>query len=268
MKDIKAFVLLIAITFSLSSYDTIQKTPEEMMEILSSEEEKEIGYFTNNFLFKVVIPLSAYKRGEANEISCGVCELGVSALANLIDQRKIDSIYKIANTLCQLVMTKNFCEPVIKSFGDIAFHQVLSFMQKSGEFCARLGYCPYEGKHLNANNYAVYLLKDKPEKEREPIDVKAPRFSFVQLTDVHYDKKYKAGSDAELCGYSLCCRDYGNRKHNPNAASAGKFGYPGMCDTSEAMFDSFLDKVDELKPDFIIWSGDNTPHDIWVNIII
>lgn len=266
----RTIILLIAISLSLASIEPEEKTPEQIIEVLTSDSEKEMNFITNTILFKVIFPLSKYQIGEENGMSCFLCEFGVSAIANLITEEKVESLYKFANSLCELVMAKNFCEPIIEQYGNVALKEIVGYMKHSGEFCQKLGYCPPTKKFLNATEYAEYLLKDKQEKEKEPIDETAKKLSFVQLTDIHYDQKYKEGTDAEYCGYSICCRDFEVKKGIPreDGPKAGKYGYPGICDTSEAMFDSFLDKVDELNPDFIIWSGDNTPHDVWVSNII
>lgn len=44
---------------------------------------------------------------------------------------------------------------------------------------------------------------------------------------------------------------------------AGYYGSRGDCDLPLQTFNIFLKEISELKLDAIIWTGDNTPHDIW-----
>lgn len=44
---------------------------------------------------------------------------------------------------------------------------------------------------------------------------------------------------------------------------AGYWGSIAKCDLPMQTFDLFLEQVNKQKPDLIIWTGDNTAHDIW-----
>ncbi len=45
--------------------------------------------------------------------------------------------------------------------------------------------------------------------------------------------------------------------------AAGYWGSVSKCDLPMQTFDLFLEEVKKLNLDFIIWTGDNTAHDIW-----
>lgn len=45
--------------------------------------------------------------------------------------------------------------------------------------------------------------------------------------------------------------------------AAGYWGSVESCDLPIQTFDLFLEEVKKLNLDFIIWTGDNTAHDIW-----
>ena len=44
---------------------------------------------------------------------------------------------------------------------------------------------------------------------------------------------------------------------------AGYWGSIAKCDLPLQTFDIFLNEIKKLNLDFIIWTGDNTAHDIW-----
>lgn len=44
---------------------------------------------------------------------------------------------------------------------------------------------------------------------------------------------------------------------------AGYWGSLAGCDLPVQTFDLFLNEIKKYNLDFIIWTGDNTAHDIW-----
>ncbi|EGC39017.1 hypothetical protein DICPUDRAFT_52947 [Dictyostelium purpureum] len=78
---------------------------------------------------------------------------------------------------------------------------------------------------------------------------------FLQLTDIHFDPDYKVGSNPN-CGRPLCCRD--------GTGDAGVIGHY-LCDiplsTVQLIFNHLQTLTDQI--DFIIWTGDNPPHNVW-----
>lgn len=87
----------------------------------------------------------------------------------------------------------------------------------------------------------------------------------VHISDVHLDWKYKAGTVAN-CSEIMCCReDVGYPKKDGDIA-AGEWGMPSRCDTPPKTYQTALDYiVGEIKPDMIIFGGDNSAHNIYEN---
>jgi sphingomyelin phosphodiesterase len=77
------------------------------------------------------------------------------------------------------------------------------------------------------------------------------------------DQFYKEGSSMK-CSFSLCCRaDHGEPTNADDRA-----GYWGsvtnLCDIPKrtiVQLAQFLQR--EIKPDMVLWTGDNPPHDVW-----
>jgi sphingomyelin phosphodiesterase len=85
----------------------------------------------------------------------------------------------------------------------------------------------------------------------------------VHLSDIHLDLEYKVGANPD-CGDFLCCRDTtgGFKMLESGAAVWGDY----ECDTPEKTLDNLLDYVvNEVKPDAIFWTGDNSAHNVWDN---
>ncbi|XP_059195752.1 acid sphingomyelinase-like phosphodiesterase 3b [Centropristis striata] len=76
--------------------------------------------------------------------------------------------------------------------------------------------------------------------------------NFWHITDLHWDPSYKLTDNPELV-----CASSGRRP----AANAGKFG-DYACDSPWLLINSSVYAMKEIlpDPDFIVWTGDDTPH--------
>jgi sphingomyelin phosphodiesterase len=85
----------------------------------------------------------------------------------------------------------------------------------------------------------------------------------LHIADTHFDPYYEPGSVVN-CNEPLCCRKNSTAdKHN--LISAGVWGSYGKCDVSKKLIDDVFLRMAKQHPDvdFIIWTGDIPPHDIW-----
>jgi len=80
---------------------------------------------------------------------------------------------------------------------------------------------------------------------------------FLHISDMHPDPLYKIGSNQD-CVLPLCCREYDGK------GSAGKWG-DYNCDIPIWTFMEMFDQIQEIQPqpDFVLITGDYTPHDVW-----
>ena len=95
------------------------------------------------------------------------------------------------------------------------------------------------------------------KKERKTVKV-------LHLSDPHPDFEYFEGSNAN-CGKPVCCRIDDGLAEKPEDF-APKYGHPN-CDAPSIVLESAFEYLrsfsEEDKPDLILWTGDNTPHDVW-----
>eukprot|EP00697_Spironema_sp_BW2_P003739 gnl/Spiro4/14968_TR8073_c0_g2_i1.p1 gnl/Spiro4/14968_TR8073_c0_g2~~gnl/Spiro4/14968_TR8073_c0_g2_i1.p1 ORF type:complete len:691 (+),score=152.01 gnl/Spiro4/14968_TR8073_c0_g2_i1:58-2073(+) len=90
---------------------------------------------------------------------------------------------------------------------------------------------------------------------------------FVHITDFHMDPLYVEGTEGN-CGQPLCCRARDGPPSDP-ATAAGMFGatqFNTSCDTAPAVTDSLFAHLAALDPlpDFVLFTGDAPPHDVWM----
>lgn len=102
----------------------------------------------------------------------------------------------------------------------------------------------------------------------------------MHISDLHVDLFYTTGAESK-CGEPTCCRSNSTAKLSLNEIlinhakgknlevkenvkqPAGYWGSLNDCDLPLQTFQLFLQELEQMKLDLIIWTGDNTPHDIW-----
>ena len=161
--------------------------------------------------------------------------------------------------------------------GEVVVPELLKSVLHPEYFCQRVaGFCRNPYKVLHENDFISRVLKDKPAQIAQDnyIDnlyeeIKTdpePRetVKVLHVSDIHIDFEYHIGKNAN-CGKPICCRIEDGPPATP-ADAAPRFGHPN-CDApvevAETAFE-YLASLDESeKPDLIVWTGDNTPHEVW-----
>ena len=103
-------------------------------------------------------------------------------------------------------MDEDVCQNAVSGYAPLIFNGLVNKMFDETHLCALLKLCKEGNKYLNPDDFATELLKDKPDKKREPIDPKAKQWRMLQVTDLHYDLYYQEGA-AATCNKPMCCRD-------------------------------------------------------------
>ena len=84
----------------------------------------------------------------------------------------------------------------------------------------------------------------------------------MHISDLHPDFFYTEGTFTE-CTEPICCRP-GVTAKNGSTTLAGYWGSnKGDCDLPFHTLNLFLEEISHKDIDAIIWTGDNTAHDIW-----
>ena len=154
------------------------------------------------------------------------------------------------------------CQGMIDKYGHIIVESFFSKFFSGYFFCEKIDLCPVEKpkNYAITDIYAKKILLNKPNTPKEKPDEKGEVLRMLQVTDLHIDPKYEEGCSTK-CLKLICCRnDSTITKTEP---LSGKYGYEGKCDIPMRLFESFLDDALNRSVDFIIWTGDNAPHDSW-----
>ena len=192
------------------------------------------------------------------DFSCTLCQRLIRAVTTTIREKYgYEGIEYYAELLCSVALDRGACHTYITKYGPVFIDSFILRAGNEENLCHKLGFCPEGEEAEDTYDYAIRVLKGKPkDKKRESIDYTAPTLKMLQLTDIHLDTKY-IENGAVYCDEPVCCRTPASQYAR---IKSGKFGYLARCDCSLALLDSFMEKAYELQPDFIIWTGDNSPH--------
>ena len=231
------------------------KSNVELAQKIVSNYEKRAQVFDDEPILK----LSRYTH-------CQKCLDFVRQFRAIKEKYGFDKLFSNLKTvLCQF-LTGMFDEDVCRGFVDKygpSFAE--SFFTKffSGYFfCEKIDLCPVDTpkNYLIADTYAKNLLEKKTSRSKEQPKENGKVIRMAQITDLHVDPKYQKGYSGN-CNKPICCRN-DSKSDNPEPHS-GKYGFEGKCDIPKELLESFVEDVINRNIDFMIWTGDNAPHDTW-----
>ena len=202
-------------------------------------------------------------------IKCDVCSFAVDVLKNyLLQKHGIEKFYALVKDICHYTKLDNkVCDGAIDHYGDIVVESFLKRFLNGDYICTLFKLCSDTTEYDTIDDYARRILKDKPEtKDREVIPKKADEeyYKVVQVSDIHLDMEYKEGAVAN-CNLPLCCRELQDDDLVPvKQTYAGLYGTIGKCDANIETVRAFAEKASELNPDYIMFTGDNIAHSVWL----
>ena len=237
-------------TLTKNDYDTIKRSFQEFKHTLMKTDITPNNFLSNN-------------NNHHDNIICKTCLYSYNALHKFLKQKYgFKAILEIISLLCSIGLDYEVCKGTINVYGPVLYDSILDHYITADYICTLFHVC--KNDHfikLKADDYAREILSDKPSRERPNIDTTSTTWKVLQLADLHTDLRYVEGSRG-MCPQELCCREESSNGFAGDRA--GKFGYLGKCDIPKITLESFVNTtVNIIKPDFIIWTGDNAPHDPW-----
>jgi sphingomyelin phosphodiesterase len=114
-------------------------------------------------------------------------------------------------------------------------------------------------RYSNFTAWAEDLLSDKPAAKPLVLSDEAP-LNVAQLSDVHFDLLYVNGTNVD-CGEPICC----HTNSGPGKTVETTAGYWASygCDIPERTMRAGIQSMGTRDVDFVLWTGDNPPHDLW-----
>ncbi|CAA7268234.1 unnamed protein product [Cyclocybe aegerita] len=197
----------------------------------------------------------------AQALTCGSCHSLLVVLQGLaLFGDKVFSETFVG--VCKLLQVQDddVCEGTLRQQGPILAHNLRSISalgQTSTKLCSTLlGLC----QPPPVNRYTVPIPKPAPTNPKVWTSIGQAPFQVVHFSDVHIDRSYTPGSDAD-CTKPICCRNYTD-KTGPVNVPAGPMG-SRRCDTTTSLAQSMLLAVHGQNTKFSIFTGDVIEADIW-----
>jgi len=198
---------------------------------------------------------------------CEICRLGLDlfvdwAKTNETEFELVGTLVDVCNKL-QLEQP-DVCAGILAAYVPEVSTILLELYANENDIshvCYDIGWCQNETRSAQPSAAASYLRKPSlPRPVPEPFKKTPNGLTVLQLSDVHMDPLYAVGSAAQ-CGKPLCCRaDDQPIDGNRTAGAWGDY----ECDINEKMIHAMLSHISAtVKPDYIFWTGDNPPHNVW-----
>ena len=222
-------------------------------------------YTKNNALINIVKDLSSASRA----LKCEVCSFAVDVVKNyLLQKNGFEKFYALVIQICHLTKLDNrVCDGAIEHYKEIVVDAFLRRFLDGDYVCTLIKICEDTTEYESIDDYAKRILGDKPApKEREIVERKNEDdyYKVLQVSDIHLDMEYEEGTVAN-CNLPLCCRKLRDDDLVPvKQILAGFYGTTGKCDANIETVRAFAAKAKELEPDYIMFTGDNIAHSVWL----
>ncbi|KAF5392862.1 hypothetical protein D9757_000982 [Collybiopsis confluens] len=193
--------------------------------------------------------------------TCLAALVPLQGLALLGDDALSDPLAAVCD-LAQLE-DPDVCSGLIARLGPIVAHDLRSisvFSQTAERLCdALFGFCASK----TPNTFKVPL--PSPVVSVSPPNTptaRKPPFQVIHISDVHIDRQYTVGTEAN-CTKIICCRNFTDEAGHPVTDPAQAFGN-SKCDSPPSLADSLLEAVNSYNAKFVISTGDIVDHAIWL----
>ncbi|KRX45026.1 Sphingomyelin phosphodiesterase [Trichinella murrelli] len=204
----------------------------------------------------------------AHHSSCTLCYLlSTTAQRIYFCNRSQEQLSYLINGLCVFLRIYNsrICQGIVSVYKDEVLYVVGQLLLSPKQLCAVLiencgeAYNPFKA------NWTVALpdVPKPPVQPRQQPKPDQPVLRVLHLADIHFDPQYAQGSEAD-CNDPLCCHKNSTKKSMKVKQAAGRWGTAGLCDLPiKTMILLFEHLQDEAEFDYVIWTGDLPPHNVW-----
>lgn len=231
------------------------------------------------FVAGAILPWHVPVGKSYDQQQCMVCQFSASLINYFLKSSKgPDLVHRVTSSFCQtaqiespevcLNVTKLFTPEIVKVLSNGLFKPSQICGLLSNNTCGHFNN-PMADWEVNLNVSHLLNLTELAERRKIEEARKQPMETYrvIHISDTHVDLDYVEGSIAN-CGQPLCCRNT-STKSNATVLEAGYWGSYGSCDVPMRTFESALKKLNSTIAagddiDYIIWTGDIQPHDVWM----
>lgn len=202
-------------------------------------------------------------------MGCDACKVGVAASSRItrIPGAKPPMLATFKKACAMVKQPRSVCQGIIGSTGPVVydilsnidtFHQDIYPMT-----CFAFGNsCPMPDLNLKPMR-----LPSNGRQASQTTPSGKPKY-ILHITDLHYDRDYEEGAEAD-CKKPICCqRDSNSDEEDPDVVRKPAHSWGDYkCDINRRLLDSLLGAArkehDKLKLDMVLFTGDVPAHDMW-----
>lgn len=226
-------------------------------------------YFLLFLLLSFLILIAAFLLADVGEEknpeispNCSKCKSLTGKIREFtLKKYGVSGLYFVLKLICSRFLDKEVCSGAIENYGGVVLDSIIKRSIDSDRICTSIKFCKDPIPFISKEAYAKRVLSNKPPTKIVPLNKTAPELKVVQVSDIHLDLRYKEGTIVD-CGKPLCCHKPPG-KDEKNVKLGGKYGAIGKCDGVLEVVREFAIKAKEIKPDFILFTGDNEAHAVW-----
>lgn len=203
---------------------------------------------------------------EGDQAECLACQEVVGLVQTLVSTNSsLEFLEDAAAEVCVVakMYSKEVCVDTVAEMGPVVMDVLSNRFLKPLDVCEHFLMCNTTSSQAAQTKIASMKIPQEQlsAKIQEPFYGKMSSNktgTFIHISDAHVDLLYAPNTNA-YCGYPLCCRE---------AFGSGDAGFWGMynCDTPPHTLVNMLQFWNHSLtplPDFVVYTGDNPPHDVW-----
>ncbi|GMS90922.1 hypothetical protein PENTCL1PPCAC_13097, partial [Pristionchus entomophagus] len=202
-----------------------------------------------------------------DKINCALCSTIVEGINQLLaDQAEQEKIKEFLKKACVTIGVSQpyTCEAMVDANADMITFVLERVVFTPDELCGIFvddcGTTVHPGKLL----WNLTIPGGKPTVKPWPIVKPKKMQRVLHLSDIHIDREYAIGSEAD-CMNQFCCRNYPSIDDTTIKVPAGKWGSVYNCDIPYRTFEAAMKHISKTHKDldYIMITGDMEAHDVW-----
>lgn len=189
---------------------------------------------------------------------CEICKFGAGHVQTAIssDVNLQSNLKELAVGICiyYVKYPEDVCRGAVYEMSPSVIYSVIGKYLDPERICTSVKMCDNPSfVYDNITLFYDQVFADKPNYPRVN-NTSSHSLNVLHISDLHFDLEYLEGSNSN-CGLPVCCRN--------GTGNAGRWG-DYNCDLPVNTLEALLQSASSHDVDFIVWTGDNVPHDIWM----
>ncbi|KAJ9055932.1 hypothetical protein DSO57_1038225 [Entomophthora muscae] len=202
-------------------------------------------------------------------LGCDACKVGVAASSRItqIPGAKPAMLATFKKACSVVKQPRSVCQGIIGSTGPVVYDILANLETEQDDIYSMA--CFAFGNTCPMPELDIKPMRLPPNSNQMDQAVPSGQTKYVlHITDLHYDRDYEEGAEAD-CKKPICCqRDSNSDEEDPSHVNKPAHLWGDYkCDINKRLLDSLLGAArkehDNLHLDMVLFTGDVPAHDMW-----